>query len=61
MPNPYFLLFELIIYIQLTLCLHHAWKHGTANLLKLFGGIVLGVMLEIATIRNVLNPEVRLT
>ncbi len=35
MPNTYFILFELIIYIQFTLCLVHAWKHGTANVLKL--------------------------
>lgn len=52
MPNIYFSLFELIIYIQLALCLHHAWKHGTANLLRLFAGILFGVLLELATIRQ---------
>lgn len=52
MPSPYFLLFELIIYIQFALCLCHAWKHGTANLLRLFAGIVFGVSLELATIRQ---------
>jgi len=52
MPNPYFIVFELVIYLQLALCLHHAWKHGTANLLRLFAGIVFGVMLELATIRQ---------
>jgi hypothetical protein len=52
MPNVYFLLFELIVYIQLALCLTHAWKHGTANLLRLFAGIVFGVSLELATIRQ---------
>ena len=46
MPNTYFILFELIIYLQLALCLHHAWKHGTANLLRLLAGIVFGVALE---------------
>lgn len=50
MPNTYFLLFELIIYIQFILCLNHATKHGTANLLKLAFGILFGVMLELATI-----------
>ncbi|NUQ83499.1 MAG: carotenoid biosynthesis protein [Anaerolineales bacterium] len=52
MPSPYFLLFELIIYIQLALCLHHAWKHGAGNLLRLFAGILFGVSLELATIRQ---------
>lgn len=52
MPSPYFLLFELIIYIQFALCLRHALKGGTANLLKLGFGILFGVMLEIATIRQ---------
>jgi hypothetical protein len=52
MPNIYFLLFELVIYIQLAFCLQHAWKHGTAKLIKLLAGIVFGVILEIATIRQ---------
>jgi hypothetical protein len=52
MPNIYFILFELLIYIQLALCLHHAWKQGTANLLRLFSGILFGVTLELATIRQ---------
>lgn len=52
MPSVYFSLFELIIYIQLALCLHHAWKHGTANLLRLFAGMLFGVLLELATIRQ---------
>src|SRR6266498_3855676 len=52
MPNIYFILFELIIYIQLALCFFHAWKQGTANLLRLFAGIIYGVSLELATIRQ---------
>src|SRR6185436_4877842 len=52
MPNIYFILFEIIIYIQLSLCLRHAWKQGTAHLLRLFAGILFGVMLELATIRQ---------
>jgi len=47
-----FILFELIVYIQFALCLSHALKHGTANLLKLGFGILFGVMLELATIRQ---------
>jgi len=52
MPNTYFILFELIIYIQFALCLVHAWKHGTGNVLKLLAGGAFGVLLELATIRQ---------
>ena len=52
MPNTYFILFELIVYIQLALCLHHALKHGTANTMRLLAGILFGVSLELATIRQ---------
>ena len=52
MPNTYFILFELIIYTQLAICLRHAWKHGAANLLRLLAGILFGVLLELATIRQ---------
>jgi hypothetical protein len=52
MPNIYFILFELVIYIQLVLCLYHAWQQGTANLLRLLAGILFGVTLELATIRQ---------
>lgn len=52
MPNLYFVLFELIIYIQFVLCLRHAWRQGLANLLRLFAGIFFGVTLELATIRQ---------
>ncbi len=52
MPTPYFLTFELIIYIQFIICLRHALRHGMGNLLKLGFGILFGVMLELATIRQ---------
>jgi len=52
LPNTYFILFELIIYLQFALCLRHAWKQGRANLFKLFAGILFGVTLELATIRQ---------
>lgn len=52
MPNIYFILFELTLFVQFALCLHHAWKHGTANLMRLLAGVVFGVMLELATIRQ---------
>ncbi len=52
MPTTYFLLFEIVIYIQFAVCLQHAWKQGTAKVLRLFAGIVYGVLLELATIRQ---------
>jgi hypothetical protein len=52
MPNIYFVLFELVIYLQLALCLRHAWGRGLQNLLRLFAGIVFGVALELASIRQ---------
>lgn len=52
MPNTYFLLYELSLFLQLAVCLPHAWKHGKVNLLRLFAGILFGVLLELATIRQ---------
>lgn len=52
MPKIYFILFELNIYLQFAICLRHALKHGTPNLLKLLAGTAFGVLLEIATIRQ---------
>lgn len=52
MPNAYFTFFELIIYLQFALCLRHAWKQGTANLLRLLAGVLFGLMLELATLRQ---------
>ncbi len=52
MPNTYFILFELIIYLQFILCLRHAWTHRPANVLRLLFGAAFGVMLELATIRQ---------
>ena len=52
MPNSYFVLFEVVIYIQFALCFHHALKRGAPNLLKLIAGITFGVLLELATIRQ---------
>ena len=52
MPKIYFILFELNIYLQFAICLRHALKNGTPNLLKLIAGTAFGVLLEIATIRQ---------
>ena len=52
MPSIYFILFEIFLYIQFAICLLHAWRNGTAKLLRLFAGILFGISLEIATIRQ---------
>jgi len=52
MPNIYFTIFEFVIYVQFAICLRHALKAGADKLLKLFTGILFGVVLEIATIRQ---------
>lgn len=52
MPNLYFILYEISLYLQLVVCIPHAWKHGKANLLRLLAGILFGVLLELATIRQ---------
>lgn len=52
MPNIYFILFEIVIYIQFILCLQHAGQQGMANLLRLLAGTLFGVTLELATIRQ---------
>ena len=52
MPSTYFILYEISLFLQLAACLPHAWKHGKANLVRLFAGILFGVLLELATIRQ---------
>jgi len=52
MPNTYFIFYEISLFLQFVACIPHAWKHGKANLLRLFAGILFGVLLELATIRQ---------
>lgn len=52
MPSPYFVIFELIIYVLFLLCLRHAWRKTPAYVLKLISGALFGVLLELATIRQ---------
>ncbi len=52
MPSPSFIIFEIIIYIQFAICLRHAWQTGLANILRLLAGATFGVLLELATIRQ---------
>ena len=52
MPNPYFIFFELIIYLLFILCFHHAKRQGMAHLLRLLSGVIYGILLELATLRQ---------
>ncbi len=52
MPNPYFIFFELMIYLCFALCIQHARKQGLNNLFKLLVGVVYGIILELATLRQ---------
>ncbi len=52
MQNPYFITFEIIAYALSALCFVHAFKNGTGNVLRLLAGILFGLLLELATIRQ---------
>ncbi len=52
MPNPYFIIFELMIYLLLAFCLQHASRQGLANMLRLLAGVLYGIILELATIHQ---------
>lgn len=52
MENPYFITFEIIAYSLSALCFVHAFKTGTGNVTRLLAGIIYGVLLELATIRQ---------
>jgi hypothetical protein len=48
----YFILFELLVYVLFFLCLGNAWREGMAEALGLLAGVLFGVLLEWATIRQ---------
>lgn len=50
--NPYFLVFEISVLFTFALCLRHAWQAGAPALLQLLAGVFFGVLLELATIRQ---------
>jgi uncharacterized membrane protein len=52
MPNPYFIIFEVMIYLLFAVCIHHAKRQGLTNLLRLLAGVVYGLVLELATLRQ---------
>jgi len=52
MPNPYFLLFELLVFLMFLGCLMHAWKIGMPKVWELIAGVLFGLLLELATIQQ---------
>jgi hypothetical protein len=49
---PYLLLFEILAYIQLALCLAHALRRGTPSLVRIAFAAVLGIFLELVLLRE---------
>ena len=52
MKNSYFISFELVAYSLSPLCFICAFKKGMGNVLRLLAGIIFGLLLELATIRQ---------
>jgi hypothetical protein len=52
MPNPYFLLFEILVFLMFLGCLLHAWKIGMPKVWELIAGVLFGLLLELATIQQ---------
>lgn len=52
MPSLYLIVFELLLYGLLFLCLRHAWRGGLHVVWQLLAGVLFGVMLEWATIQQ---------
>lgn len=51
MPNPYLIIFELLMYSLLLWSARHAWRSGgLPTLLRLLAGVAFGVLLEWGTI-----------
>jgi hypothetical protein len=52
MPNFYLYFFELLGFVIFFLCLYHAWKTGGPATWQLLSGVIYGLLLELATIRQ---------
>jgi hypothetical protein len=50
--TPYFVAFELMIYLLFGLCLIHAWREGAAHVWRLLAGVLFGILLEYGTIQQ---------
>ena len=52
MPSLYLVVFELILYALFAACAWHAWRRGPHVAWQLLAGVIFGVLLELATIRQ---------
>jgi hypothetical protein len=52
MPNLYLYSFELLVFAIFFLCFYHAWKAGGPATWQLLSGVIYGLLLELATIRQ---------
>lgn len=52
LPDPYFLIFELMVYVLFGLSLLHAWRKGPHRIWQLAAGVLFGLLLEWATIQQ---------
>lgn len=52
MLNVYFLVNELVVLALFLICLVHAARQGGAGMARLISGVVFGLLLEVATIRQ---------
>lgn len=52
MPNIYFSVFELLVFSLFAWCFWQSWQTGPSRVLRLLFGALFGVMLELATIRQ---------
>jgi hypothetical protein len=52
MPNSYFIIFELLIYLLFTICLTHARRQSWAAVWQLTAGVIFGLLLEWSTIQQ---------
>lgn len=50
--NIYFTIFEILVFCLFGLCLRNAFREGWLSVLRLIAGIVYGILLELATIKQ---------
>ena len=52
MPSFYLISMEIIVLVLFIVCLRHAWRSGSEDVLRLVVGVLFGLMLELASIRQ---------
>jgi hypothetical protein len=52
MPNPFFVAFEMMLMVLFALCLRHAARLGPSAVWQLVAGVLFGLLLEWATLRQ---------